>query len=118
MTLGIVGTLIAVLGFNFQTELLSGMRQPKSVSSMQLVQSLSFTFLAIPCLYCWADWRVLVFCYGMATVLGCGIGLRAVFKVRDSYFVDTTTLSWLDLARRHCPLRDGDVDDECPSKCL
>ncbi len=63
-------TLLSVITFNFLTELLSGLRQARTVSSMQMVNSLSFTLLGLLSLRFSSDWRGVMVSFAIASLLG------------------------------------------------
>jgi polysaccharide transporter, PST family len=71
----LTATLILVVGFNFLTELLSGLRQNRVVSGMQMVNSISFTMMSVSWLLLFSDWRGVLLSFAIASLLGCIPGL-------------------------------------------
>ncbi len=69
MTL-LAATLLSVIVFNFLYELFSGLRQPRIASSMQMVNSMSFTGLSLVWLTYSNDYRGVVAAFALASVLG------------------------------------------------
>lgn len=77
----VIGAALAmVLTFNLVTELLNGLRQVRSVSTMQLLQSLGFTCLGIVWLLLGGDWRHIVIAYTLATLLALVPGLVTLMR--------------------------------------
>ncbi|MCU0709541.1 MAG: hypothetical protein MUF23_14730, partial [Pirellula sp.] len=66
----IASALGCIILFNAATELTSGLRQPKAVSSMHAVNSMAFTVLSLLGLWWIRDWRVLVVAFGVSALLG------------------------------------------------
>ncbi len=62
--------LLLVTAFNFVTELLSGLRQPRIVSRMLLVNSLVFTVASIAICFIRPSWESLVFAFGISALAG------------------------------------------------
>jgi O-antigen/teichoic acid export membrane protein len=80
----LTATLGLVVGFNFLTELLSGLRQNRIVSGMQMVNSISFTIMSVAWLLNFSDWRGVLLSFAIASLLGCIpglIGLRTTCAV-------------------------------------
>ncbi len=71
----LTATLILVVGFNFITELLSGLRQNRIVSGMQMLNSISFTMMSVSWLLLFRDWRGVLLSFAIASLLGCIPGL-------------------------------------------
>ncbi|MCY2973706.1 MAG: oligosaccharide flippase family protein [Planctomycetota bacterium] len=71
----LTATLVLVVGFNFLTELLSGLRQNRIVSGMQMVNSISFTMMSVSWLLLFSDWRGVLLSFAIASLLGCIPGL-------------------------------------------
>jgi polysaccharide transporter, PST family len=70
-TMVLVGlVLLGVTWFNFVVELLSGLRRPKTVSSMLLINSLAFTVLALGVCVVQPSWQGLVVAFGLSAILG------------------------------------------------
>ena len=63
-------TLCLVILFNATTELLSGLRKPRIVSSMHTCNSLAFTIVSLGGLMIVNDWRVLVIAFAFAAGVG------------------------------------------------
>jgi len=74
----LTATLLTVVVFNFMTELLSGLRQNRVVSRMQMVNSLSFTALSVAWLMFSSDWRGVLLAFAIASVLGMIPGLHGL----------------------------------------
>ncbi len=66
----VCATLACVVAFNFLTELLSGLRQARTVSSMQVANSIGFTALCVVAFSCSNDWRGILIAFGLAAVVG------------------------------------------------
>lgn len=84
------GTLFTVIVFNFLNELVSGLRQPGIASSMQMVNSMSFTAFGLLWLTVSNDWRGLMVAFALASMLGmipAWYGLRTrcaeAFEIRE-----------------------------------
>ena len=71
----LTATLSLVVGFNFLTELLSGLRQNRVVSGMQMVNSISFTIMSVSWLLLFRDWRGVLLSFAIASFLGAIPGL-------------------------------------------
>jgi O-antigen/teichoic acid export membrane protein len=74
------GTLATVTAFNFLNEMVCGLRQPRMASSMQMVNSMSFTVLSLLWFMVSDDWRGVVVAFALASVLGmvpAWIGLKS-----------------------------------------
>jgi polysaccharide transporter, PST family len=98
--------LAMVLTFNFVTELLNGLRQVRTVSTMQLVQSLSFTSLGLGWLWAGGDWRHIVLAYALATLVALVPGAvtllrgcRAAFTPSVSASLSPAALDWSRVLR-------------------
>jgi O-antigen/teichoic acid export membrane protein len=63
--------LLSVIVFNFLTELLSGLRQPKTVSQMHAVNSLGFAVFGVSWLMVGGGFTGLVGAFSVAAALGC-----------------------------------------------
>jgi polysaccharide transporter, PST family len=63
-------TLLFVIAFNFLYELICGLRQPRIASSMQMVNSMSFTGLSLAWLTYSNDCRGVIAAFAVASVLG------------------------------------------------
>jgi O-antigen/teichoic acid export membrane protein len=66
------GTLVAVTGFNFCTELFTALRRSRVASNMQFAHALLFTGLSLLLLATvWASAEAVVFAYGAACLVAC-----------------------------------------------
>jgi polysaccharide transporter, PST family len=63
-------TLLLVIIFNFLNELVSGLRQPRIASTMQMVNSMSFTGMSLTWLIYSNDYRGVIAAFAVASVLG------------------------------------------------
>ncbi len=66
----LAATLLIVITFNFLYELVSGLRQPRIASTMQMVNSLSFTGLSLAWLIYSNDCRGVIAAFAVASMLG------------------------------------------------
>jgi len=106
-SLMVIGLALAsVLTFNLVTELLNGLRQVRSVSTMQLLQSLGFTALGVGWLWLGGDWRHVVLAYALATLVALvpGVltlmrGCRAAFTPSVSASLSPACLDWSRVMR-------------------
>jgi polysaccharide transporter, PST family len=99
----IVTALGCIILFNAATEFTSGLRQPKTVSSMHAVNSMAFTCLSLLGLWWIRDWRVLVIAFGVSAVLGL---LPAIPVMRCSRLWTRTAVSdvpFWEIAQRVLP---------------
>jgi PST family polysaccharide transporter len=92
-----------IILFNALTELLSGLRLPKTVSSMHAVNSIAFTILSLCGLYAYPDWRVLVIAFAGSALLGIVPAIRVLLQMRHWKCHSQAPLSWRDIARRVLP---------------
>jgi polysaccharide transporter, PST family len=81
--------LILVILFNATTELLSGLRKPRTVSSMHTCNSLVFTIVSLTGLALANDWNVLIVAFAFAA--GCGM-IPAIPALRNWHEVETPNL--------------------------
>ncbi|MEQ1827852.1 MAG: lipopolysaccharide biosynthesis protein [Pirellula sp.] len=63
-------TLCLVILFNAMTELLSGLRMPRTVSAMHTSNSLSFTAASLGGLMMINDWRILIVAFAVSACVG------------------------------------------------
>jgi polysaccharide transporter, PST family len=101
----VVLTLGAVIAFNVTTELMNGLRQSRVASMMHSSNSIAFTVLSLPLLLLWPDWRVLVFSFGLAGLIGLWPALRHRTLIRSpNESSPPTPLAHHDMWRRVIPL--------------
>jgi len=96
-------TLLSVITFNFLTELLSGLRQARTVSSMQMVNSLSFTLLGLLSLRFSSDWRGVMASFAIASLLGILPAWRSLTIRCSEAFQDQQSLSFRAMWQRILP---------------
>ena len=81
LVLGVALAVITVLVFNFVNELVSSLRQVRTVSLMQFLQGVGFTILGVGALYAGGGLLEIVLAFACSTVIATLPGLRVL--VRD-----------------------------------
>lgn len=99
----VCGTLICIVTFNFLTELLSGLRQAKSVSMMQVVNSLAFTALSVVALSISSDWRGVLMAFGLASLIGAVPGIYVLCSKCKNAFAYHSPLPATEMWKRVLP---------------
>jgi len=103
-TMASVGlVLLIVTLFNFAVELFGGLRQPRTVSSMLLINSLAFTVLAIGSCLVRPDWMGLVIAFGISSLLGLYPAVRIWLRQKTTGNEHVDPSSSIDVWKRIVP---------------
>jgi PST family polysaccharide transporter len=92
-----------IILFNATTELVSGLRMPKTVSWMHAVNSLSFTCLSLSGLYWLQDWRILVLAFAGSALLGIYPSLRVLLQADHWRGGEPQPMRWREMLHRVLP---------------
>ncbi|MFN9436849.1 MAG: lipopolysaccharide biosynthesis protein [Planctomycetota bacterium] len=92
-----------IILFNAITELVSGLRMPKTVSSMHAANSVAFTLLSLIGLYWFRDWRILVVAFAGATLVGIAPSVHVLLSLGRGSCQDQQPVPWSTIARRVLP---------------
>lgn len=99
----VVTALGCIIMFNATTELVSGLRMPKTVSGMHAVNSLSFTCLSLGGLLWFQDWRILVLAFAGSALLGIYPSLSFLLQADHWRGGQSKPMPWRDLLHRVLP---------------
>ncbi|MGV3486732.1 MAG: oligosaccharide flippase family protein [Planctomycetaceae bacterium] len=80
LTWSVVGAIATVLIFNFVNELVSSLRQVRTVSLMQFVQGIGFTVFGLTALYAGGGLQELVIAFGLSMAIGTVPGIRVLAR--------------------------------------
>jgi PST family polysaccharide transporter len=92
-----------IIMFNAITELVSGLRMPKTVSAMHAANSIAFTLFSLIGLYWFRDWRVLVVAFAGATLVGIAPSVRMLLALGRVDRAKQDPVPWNTIARRVLP---------------
>jgi len=105
-----VGTMLAlamalgcIILFNASTELVTGLRLPRTVSAMHAVNSLTLTVTSLVGLLCVRDWRILIVAFGFSALCGIAPGLKACWNASRSTPSPSDSFSVRELWKRIVP---------------
>jgi len=96
-------SLGCIILFNAMTELVSGLRLPKTVSTMHAINSIAFTCLSLLGLVWFRDWRVLVIAFAGSAVLGIIPSIRVLLHSDQWSKEGQQVASWMEIAQRVLP---------------
>lgn len=102
----VLTALGCIIVFNGTTELISGLRLPKTVSWMHAVNSLSFTLFALTGLIWYQDWRILVVASCASALMGMVPSIPVLRRLRDwegQSLSRQHSIRWKEIAGRVLP---------------
>lgn len=76
----VVAAIVTTLIFNFVNELVSSLRQVRTISLMQFLQGVGFTFFGLGALYAGGGLQDLVIAYAVSTTIAAMPGLRVLMR--------------------------------------
>jgi PST family polysaccharide transporter len=92
-----------IITFNAMTELVSGLRLPKTVSTMHAINSIAFTCLSLFGLVWFRDWRVLVIAFAGAAVMGIIPSIKVLLHSDQWRQEGQQVIAWTEIAQRVLP---------------